>query len=151
MGTTDENGELRRTAPTLFGIPKMDPFLVPNGFFERFPHQVADGAKAPDRGNVWSWPRRLGIALPAMAVVCLLAWWAARPVHNTLPTPEIPQLSLAEFEAYTSYTDLPAPTVEELRAIPPMDSVGIQLTDEELLAYIDYEQLSLHEVINTIQ
>ena len=40
MERSDEMDELKHLAPTLHGLKRTDPFTVPDGFFERFPHQV---------------------------------------------------------------------------------------------------------------
>ena len=45
---SDDSG-LRKEAPTLFGIPDHDPFIVEKDLFERFPHQVQGLAAARNR------------------------------------------------------------------------------------------------------
>jgi len=76
MDHLDDLNELARTAPTLHGLPKVDPFVVPDGFFERFPHAVGDAIAARERrvNGVWRPWMRWALAVPparssAMSVV----------------------------------------------------------------------------------
>ena len=54
MDTHTEHEDLKQLAPTLASIPKVDPFVVPQGLFERFPHrriaaQAQQKAQARDK------------------------------------------------------------------------------------------------------
>jgi len=70
------NDELK-DAPLLRSVPKADPFTVPDGFFERFPHSVQARATARGTGGLrWPrWARRAAWALPAMLLAAVV-WWA---------------------------------------------------------------------------
>lgn len=47
MKSKNTNDELKE-APLLKSIPAHDPFVVPDGFFERFPHQLQDRLREPE-------------------------------------------------------------------------------------------------------
>jgi hypothetical protein len=47
MKSKNTNNELKE-APLLKSIPAHDPFVVPDGFFERFPHQLQDRLREPE-------------------------------------------------------------------------------------------------------
>ena len=68
MEDLNENEELRKSAPTLFGLPKHDPFIVPAGFFERFPHEVQVMVTTPKHSAFGVWVKRTAFALPLLAL-----------------------------------------------------------------------------------
>lgn len=141
-----DHEELKRIAPTLSALPKHDPFVVEEGLFECLPHTVQARIVANGRQRSFSWPKRLAIALPMVALLSIGLWWMTR---TAAPEP------LAE-STITPLTD------EELESMDPQelvavmdpatevqwDSVHVQLSDEEMLAYLEEQSLDYTELID---
>jgi len=150
MEQLDGHDELERLAPKLHGLPKTDPFTVPDGFFERFPHQVqaaiAEGARTPVRA--WTWWKRAAIALP---VIALLAFGALNFFRGDVPEPvavtPLPdnELILVDDAALLSAIE------ESVGAITPDDlgRLDSSLNETYLLAYLEEEGADLTELFNT--
>lgn len=148
MGTPDRHEELKDLAPTLHGLPKNDPFVVGSAFFDRFPHAVQARAVRPRK---MLRTRRPAWALATLALLLggLALWWDRTPAAPTAPElVEVPVLSDAELAAWQEETgDL---TVEDLSTLQ-WDTVPVTLTQDELLAYIEHEDLDLHEIITYLE
>jgi hypothetical protein len=156
MDHLTDNEELKRDAPFLAGLPKADPFVVPDGFFERFPHQVqaalTSGQTAPT--YTWTWRKRLAIALPILVVVCLGAWMFTSGSGPDAPsavavTPltdnELDAIDDNEIFAAFDEADVSDITSEELGGI------ALRLNDDELLAYLENEDADITELITEIE
>ncbi|MBL0044367.1 MAG: hypothetical protein IPP33_08220 [Flavobacteriales bacterium] len=151
MEPLNENDELKRSAPTLFGLPKTDPFVVPDGLFERFPHEVQ--ARIVDRKDTppaWIWWKRMVIALPVVALVAGGIWWSqqTKPVENALAETQLAPLTDAELDDMDD-NDLFALTegADAQEAPPELGNVDVNLNDNELLAYLENENADLDELI----
>jgi len=70
-------------APLLRSIPKVDPFVVPEGFFDRFPHQV-QRTIVEQNAEAW-WKRLLPTSLIPRAAWALGATLVAAVVWFTPP------------------------------------------------------------------
>lgn len=146
MEDTRENHELKRIAPTLFAMERRDPFAAPEGFFERFPHDVQAAIVARNTRRGWQvWPlfvRRIAVALPMLALLAGAWWYIARitqPVVADLSTtPSIDELSWSEEH------DLLASLEEELEAMPAAD---LDLSEQELAAYVDNQGIDLTDLL----
>ena len=147
MNEERENEELQRMAPTLFGMPRQDPFVVSDDLFDRFPHEVQAAIVAREKQRGWSGlpvlMRRLAIALPVIAMLAA-AWWLFRTpptqVGNNMAqisTPSIDDLSLFE-----EHDLLAALSDEEL---PSLSTVELDLNDQELAAYVEREGIDITE------
>jgi hypothetical protein len=145
MDPLNEHDELKHSAPMLAGLPKADPFVVPDAFFEQFPHQVqAHVVAASTRQRSWSGWKRVAIALPVVALLAFGAWRLLRtqPVNE----PEVAVTPLTDDELI-AYDDIdPLSWVEE-EDLPPLGEVNIDLNDEDLLAYFEEEHTDLAELI----
>lgn len=144
-----EREELRRLAPTLFGITAEEPFKVPAHFFDRLPHEVQAMVVAKaNKPEAFQWLWRLAIATPVVLVL-LGAWWFLRDsgtVENVAAAEEI------------------APTIEELDEVDEVDlfaalasdegvtvnTLEVDLTDDELLDYLEQEHTDLNELISEL-
>lgn len=145
MEPANDTDDLRRTAPTLSGLPKLDPFVVEPGLFERFPHEVQARVAQPDRPVRGVWLKRAAVAIPALAVV-LFTWQATRPgapaPSTAWPTDEqvynamADELDMEELVGSVENADLPA-----------FDEVTVQLTPDEALDYVDQHQIDLNEYL----
>jgi hypothetical protein len=154
MNDTNEPDDLKRSAPTLFGLPKADPFVVPEGFFDRFPHEVQGLVTAKKhRGSTWSVWKRVAIALPAMALLGLGVWWATRPLHQPEHLDGITAASLTDGELDALGDDELAALTEEVIPLADLEQelgqVGIRLNDDELIAYFEGEGVDMNELITT--
>ncbi len=156
MERLNENEELKGIAPFLAGLPEADPFVAPDGFFERFPHQVqaAIAAQQPAAAPAWSWWKRISIALPIIALVGLGTWFL---VSNNAPVEPVEvavtPLSDSELQAMDDTDILAAFDLEDTEEITADDlgGVDIDLNDDELLAYLEIEDTDISELITDIE
>jgi hypothetical protein len=154
MNDTNEPDDLKRSAPTLFGLPKADPFVVPEGFFDRFPHEVQGLVTAKQqRRSTWSVWKRVAIALPVLAMLGLGSWWATRPLPESDPVAAISAAPLTDHELdelgddeLLALTEDVAPLSDPAAAL---GQVHIQLNDEELMSYLEIEGADINELITT--
>lgn len=140
-------------APFLNALPKTEPFVVEPGLFERFPHQVQ--ALAVERGRAsmgWSLWRRVAIALPVIALAAVAMWWWQRdqaPPAATFAAVEVTPLTNEEIDDLDG-TDLLATTEEVLPTSSDdhrLGEVDMRLDERELLAYLEYENTDITELI----
>lgn len=156
MEPLNDNEELERDAPFLAGLPKADPFVVPDGFFDRFPHQVqaAITAQQTTLAAAWPWWKRVSIALPIIALVSLGTWMLSRPdAQVELSAATVTPLSDVELDAMDDQELLAAFDEEEEQDIAPDDlgEVVIDLNDDELLAYLENEDTDINDLITDIE
>jgi hypothetical protein len=145
----EEREELQRLAPTLFGIPVEEPFKVPAHFFDRLPHEVQAMVVAKaNKPEAFRWLWRVAIATPVVLVL-LGAWWVLRDsgavenvavVEETSPTIE----DLDEVDEVDLFAAL---TSDEAVAV---NTLEVDLTDEELLEYLEQEHPDLNELISEL-
>lgn len=154
MNAMNDPDDLKRSAPTLFGLPKADPFVVPEVFFDRFPHEVQGLVTAKQhRRSTWSDWKRVAIALPALALLGLGVWWAARPMPEPDHLAALANASLTDGELDALGDDELAALTEEVMPLADpqqeLGQVGIQLNDDELMAYFEGEGVDMNELITT--
>lgn len=150
MEDLNENEELRKSAPTLFQLPEHDPFIVPEGFFERFPHEVQAMVATPRRAPLGLWLKRAAFALPVLAAIAFGIHSLSD--HHLLGTDALPSIALSSEEAahYTASIDMDTEDIlagADAAEWPVFDSVTVQLTPDEALAYVDRENIDLTEII----
>jgi len=135
-----------RNAPNLNKLAGHDPFVVPDGFFGRFPHSVARRVTKPRtlRERLLAMPGiAMIIARPAFASVLLILasaifYWALPvPLDNNAQSTEV----LTEFDP-ESWED------QELIALlypepALLEGIGSGLTTEDLEEYLDSDELTL--------
>lgn len=155
MEPLNEQDELKRIAPTLHALPKAEPFVVPEGFFDRFPHQVqaAIVARDPELSPAWSWWKRMALALPILALLGLGVWWLGTPASISTPVafnsdnlPDDPDVmeGIDESELLAF--------IDEAHDIPAdLGSVELRLDEQELLTYLESENLDLADLITDIE
>ncbi len=145
MKELNDNEELQRSAPTLFGLPKQDRFVVEDGFFERFPHEVQALASKSARAPLSIWLKRAAVALPAMALVLFAVHSLRGPEvsHASVPVSEEAWLSatLDQFDTRSILAGIPD------EDWPQFDSVTVQLTPNEALAYVDQHDIDLTDYL----
>lgn len=136
-------------SPLLKQLRGSDPFVVPESFFERFPHQVQAAATRQGRSvtSRWSghwhfWPAGVAVALMA----ALFLWpRSGREVQG----PNLAQTAIdpSELDLYAleQTTDL---LIEE--DAPTLAEVYLPVTDDELLGYIAHEEIALDLLIEEL-
>lgn len=149
METRPEHEDLKPLAPTLASIPKVDPFVVSGGLFERFPHQVQARVTAQAPGLRWSpWVKRLALALP-LAAVLAGAWWMLRstdaPVYQVAVV--IPETTVDELELLDDPEEFASLYAGENSSAP---MAIVDLTDDELAAWLENEQTDLSQLISEL-
>ena len=130
-----------KEAPRLKGIPKNDPFVVPDGFFDRFPTVVQ--ARIADHGHsnarVW-FLRPVPIAGSLALLTLFLALWQSWP-RSAVP------LAAQEIDIHPN--ELPQGTwdtellYDELGGEVFSVSTMALPDDDVLYAYLENEDLSL--------
>lgn len=143
-----EREELQRLAPTLFGLPKADPFVVPPHFFDRLPQAVQASVVAQARGRRFPLVWRLAIAAPVVLVL-IGAWWFLRERPSA-------ERVTASVDVLPTEDDLDVLDEEDLfTALSEADpasalTLGTGLTDDELLSYLENEHPDLNELISEL-
>lgn len=146
-----EREELQKLAPTLFGIAQESPFQVPAQFFDHLPHEVQAKVVAQvTKPTAFSWLWRLAIAAPVAAVL-FGAWWFTRETPLTGV-----DISTSEADTTPTIDDLEGLEEDDLlAALAEDDDMGsvatdLELTDDELLDYLEQENTDLDELINEL-
>lgn len=139
-----EDGQLRREAPTLFNLPKADPFLVEEGFFGQFPHAVQALVPTHARAPRTNWLKHTAIALPVLALLLFAVHRFRAPEASVADVPAMENLRPAAPEQPGTQAILAGAAPEEW---PVFDSVTVQLTENEALAYIDQHNIDLAEYL----
>jgi hypothetical protein len=154
MARTDEHDELKG-APLLRSIPPHDPFVAPDGFFDRFPHTVQAHIATSKRRPAW----QLAMGLPALrlafgsavvAGVAALVWslWPAAPVE---PIAEVPPPSTeADALLLESMDDDLLLEAWDTGDAPALEEVDLPLDEDELLAYLENEDIPLDLLIEEL-
>ncbi len=145
-----------KDAPTLRVIPKVDPFVVPEGFFDRFPQQVQARIAKPEGIFAKLW-RGITEAPPALRVAGLTAVVAiiTGAVYFNLPNAPYQAPAIARFTMEPNEIDLDAIDDADLFAMiddepEMMTQVGADLSTEEMEAYLESENLPLDLLIEEL-
>lgn len=146
MKELNDNEELQKGAPTLFGLPKYDPFVVEAGFFERFPHEVQTMAFKSKAAPLSIWLKRAAVALPALAVVLFAVHSLRDPKVSLASDPVAEETMLATASDPFDTRSILAGIPEE--EWPAFDAVTVQLTPNEALAYVDRHDIDLTEYLD---
>jgi len=145
MDTSNEHEDLRKLAPTLASVPKGDPFVTPEAFFDQFPHQVQAAIVAQRRPVRAAWYRRWALALPVVALLGVGAWWLTRGPELPPVVAAVEVTPLADDElAYLGDIDAESIAAE---AGADLGTVDLDLKDEEVMAYLEHEHADLTELI----
>ncbi len=118
------------------------PFLVPDGFFDRFPHAVQERVVEKGTSIDGIWLRRLALFMGVIAVV-LAVWLAvpvsdrsiADPINDELVLDVSPQeLPVNETLVWDVYADSDQPL---------FGNVLLELDEHELYAYLEHENVDV--------
>lgn len=135
-----------RNAPNLQKLAGHDPFVVPDGFFGRFPHDVARRVATPPtlRERLLSMPG-IAFVLARPALVMALVLLAGTMFYRALTLPNVNSTSstevVAEFDpAYWDNQELIALLCTEPEI---WEGIGSGLATEDLQEYLENEDLTL--------
>lgn len=152
MELKDERDELDQ-APTLRRLKGHDPFVVPTGFFDAFPHAVQQRATsriATDR-SVWTL-RRAIMPIIATGVIALVVVLISRWSPNATTAPTSPALTLDWTAEELVRSGVDIRSVQTL--VGPdeglMDVVQLPADDNAVLAYLENEDLSIDLLIEEL-
>jgi hypothetical protein len=149
MKSNNTNDELRQ-APLLKGIPTHDPFVVPDGFFERFPHQVQDRLRKPEGFLVRTTRTLYGSAMVrwsgAIAGILLLAFGASILLNRAPNDKSSDQVAVQE--RVSDELDAGYLTESELLwyaegSTELMAAAGSNMNADDLQHYLENEDLPL--------
>lgn len=142
MKCRDEHDELTG-APTLDSLPRTDPFVVPDGFFDQFPHAVQQQAIGSERKAEHGWflpTTKLVLGGVAVLVVAVVSWtlW---PISAKAPSTADIHWTSGElldggYDVELLYTELHPDLIE-------MDVVALPEDDEIVLSYLADQNLPL--------
>ncbi len=151
MNEHREDDDLESLPPSLQRLKGSAPFVVPEGFFERFPHAVgAQIAERSGRTSERNWWRVLGPAASLATLLAVFLWWSVNaPTTSADQDTGDAHWTLAELDAYDPLDE--HILLEEMGGLPEWDRVDVDLTSDELLAYIEYSDLELNEVITYLE
>lgn len=145
--------DLKNESPMLDAIPRRDPFVVPDGFFDRFPHLVQARIAKPEPAwrrmliGFWNTHWAIRTAIPvaaALVVIFLLRIQATTDSAHATFTTDIKPEELSDW----SMND------EDLFAVLPEEegtNVWAEpLSEEELTGYLDHEGIPLELIIEEL-
>jgi hypothetical protein len=146
----DDQNELNH-APQLRNRATENPFVVPDGFFDRFPQEVQQRIRTearPGRGLRLGgalWPRlAIGSLVAAAMVATVWTVWPAAPLNaHSIASAEPEELLDAGVDEESLYAALAQE--EDL-----MDPVALPNDNAELLAYLENQDLSLDLLIEDL-
>lgn len=139
MNENHEHEELKRLAPTLHRLKGRDPFVVPDGFFERLPHAIqASLVEQEASASTWGiWSRRAVWALPVCAALVVAVFWAM-PKETEVDGPALAESQHVVWDEFDA-SEIPATWYADA---PGLGATTLELNDSEWLAYWE-EQGSL--------
>ena len=150
MALPDEHDELK-DAPLLRSMAPHDPFVAPDGFFDRFPHIVQGRIVGSARRHAWG--RRavrmaFGTALVAGAAALVWSLWPASPAERIAeaPTPS----AEADILAWEHLDEEVLLEAWEQGDTPSLEEVDLPLNEEELLVYLENEDIPLDLLIEEL-
>lgn len=152
MKPHDDNSTRAQGPSFLETLPTADPFVVPELFFERFPHEVQAALlhRRSARTNVWHSWKKLAFALPVAAIAILgLRIWLTNDTASTAPI-EVTVTPLTEDElSALGENELLTLLENDPTTLDPtgLGNVDIDLEEEELFAYLESEHTDLTELI----
>lgn len=155
MDPRNEHDELK-DAPTLRALPKVDPFVVPEGFFERFPHQVQakTGARRTSSSGLIGWILDRPLALRVAGITAILALISSA-IFFALRQDVVVPVQVAEITIAPNEIDVDEFADDDLFAVleneeEPFATAGDGLTQDEMAAYLENEELPLDLLIEEL-
>jgi len=146
MEPLDHNEKLKRHAPRLHALGKVNPFKVPEGFFEHFPHRVQAVAAKPRATTAMPWLKRVAIALPLVAVMAMAVHLLRLERQSAIPL-DITAEEAAQLLLLSSNTTQEILSTADDADWPDLGNVTIQLSPDEAAAYVDRENIDITDLI----
>jgi hypothetical protein len=150
----DEHQDELRATPILRGSSRRDAFKVPAGFFDRFPNQVQSKVLQDQRPKrfLGLWPERafrIAVLGAFTLLVGLGLWMRPTTPVGSATTAELGEVihpeELLELEMED---DILFATLAEDG--PVLNTVALALSEKELTAYVEFEDLSLELLIEEL-
>lgn len=154
MEPLHDNDELK-DAPFLRSLPKADPFEVPDGFFDRFPHQVQATVTAQRAAASRGWSFGTSIALRIAGVTAIVALIATASFFFMRAEAGTDEIAATEITIAPNEIDLDMMDDQDLFAMiddsPELISeAGEGLNHDEMAAYLENEELPLDLLIEEL-
>lgn len=137
----------------LDAIPRCDPFVVPEGFFERFPHRVQARIAKPEPAwrqllhGFWDSHWALKATIPVLAALAIILTLRITPSPDSAEAAFITDINPDELADWTMID-------EDLFAVLPEESAtevwAEPLSEEELTGYVDHEAIPLELIIEEL-
>jgi hypothetical protein len=149
----DEHQDELRDTPILRASSRRDAFEVPEGFFDRFPNAVQGRILETKGRGIWAWNGpawAIRIAfMGSLSLVLGLAFW----YWPSEPEPSVMAEDLEPVHPYELLDmelddDLLFATLTEDGSV--MNTVTLALSEREITAYVEYEDLSLELLIEEL-
>lgn len=149
MERHNEHDELKDT-PFLRGIAKVDPFVVPERFFDTFPHAVQQRALIQNGVPTfrYGWLRPALITGALATVVCLLLLWPFASDQSAQPVAA--EHAWTESDLLHGDVDPELLYTEFLIDTDLMEAVELPQDNDAVLAYLENEDLALDILIEAL-
>lgn len=92
-----EEEVLQEEAPTLFGMPRKTPFIIPQGYFDQLGASIKAGISQNGSGRIRPMFLTLYASAAAAVIVMLMMWKGSAPASQTYPG--LPEMSASELLA----------------------------------------------------
>ena len=154
MEPLHDHDELK-DASFLRSLPKADPFVVPEGFFERFPHQVQAQVGASKNSLFIEWIARTSLALRVAGITAVLALVTATAFLLLREGPVAQEAFAAGITVSPNELDLDIINEHDLFAMIDdapelMSEAGEGLSSDEMAAYLENEEIPFDLLIEEL-
>ena len=149
MENHDDPDDLRRLAPRLASVPRVDPFVVPAGFADDLPRSLR-ARLAPVAGPARPrWASRLVLATPMLAAM-VGAWMLFNPYDGEGTATDAPDLTDVAAAASIAEEDLLQELSETELAALATEPEAPSLTAAELADYYELTGTDVSELIESL-
>lgn len=150
MERTDQIEDPLNDAPILRSLKaRPDPFVAPEGFFDRSPHLIQERVVKKDLPMSGIWMKRLALSIGVIAVV-IAVWWALPVTDRSAADPIEPELVIDVSPDELPLNESLLWAVQNDPDQPLFEEVMIELEEEELMAYLEYENVDVEHLIEEL-
>lgn len=120
-----------------------DPFVVPDAFFDRFPHHVQQRLVKNEKAFATGiWWKRLALSIGVIAVV-IAVWWALLYSDRSIADPTVAELVLDVSPQELPVDEAIVWDVYADADQPLFGVVQLELDENELYAYLEHENVDV--------